>query len=93
VDIKDPTRRKKLKSKGVADDLLTPVIRGGKLAAPVEDLEKIRKRVQEGLAKLHPTIRRLMNPHEYPVGLDIGLHERRDDMIREARHTKMEMAT
>ncbi|HEX2474071.1 MAG TPA: nicotinate phosphoribosyltransferase, partial [Lacipirellulaceae bacterium] len=93
VDIKDPTRRKTLKNRGVAADLLTPVIRGGEIIAPVEDLDEIRKRVQESLEKLHPTIRRLMNPHEYPVGLDVGLHERRDEMIREARHTKMEMAT
>ncbi len=93
VDVKDPTRRKQLKSKGVAIDLLTPVIRDGKLMAPVEDLDRIRTRVQESLEKLHPTIRRLMNPHEYPVGLDIGLHELRDAMIREARHKKMEIAT
>jgi len=93
VDIKDPTRHKKLKNKGAAVDLLTPVIRGGQLEAPVEDLDRIRTRVQDGLEKLHPTIRRLMNPHEYPVGLDIGLHERRDHMIREARHTKMEIST
>jgi nicotinate phosphoribosyltransferase len=93
VDIKDPTRRKKLDGKGSAADLLVPAIRGGRLVAPAEDLGTIRNRLQVGLEKLHPTIRRLMNPHEYPVGLDIGLHERRDDMIREARRTKMEMAT
>jgi nicotinate phosphoribosyltransferase len=93
VDVKDPTRRKQLTSKGLATDLLQPVFRGGKLMAPVEDLDRIRKRVQESLEKLHPTIRRLMNPHEFPVGLDIGLHELRDAMIREARLTKMEMAT
>jgi nicotinate phosphoribosyltransferase len=93
VDIKDPTRRKKLKNKGAAADLLTSAVRRGQLVAPVEDLDKIRTRVQNGIEKLHPTIRRLMNPHEYPVGLDIGLHEMRDHMIRDARHTKMEMAT
>jgi hypothetical protein len=26
-----------------------------------------------------------MNPHEFPAGLDIGLHELRDEMIREWR--------
>lgn len=93
VDIKDSTRRKQLKSDGAGTDLLTPVVRGGKLLAPAEDLDRMRKRVRDGLEKLHPTIRRLMNPHEYPVGLDIGLHERRDAMIREARHKKTEMAT
>jgi nicotinate phosphoribosyltransferase len=37
------------------------------------------------VAKLHPGIRRFMNPHEYPVGIDIGLHELRDQMIRQMR--------
>ncbi len=31
-----------------------------------------------------------MNPHEYPVGLDIGLHELRDTMIHQARKRQLE---
>jgi hypothetical protein len=27
----------------------------------------------------------LLNPHEYPVGIDIGLHEQRERMIRDVR--------
>jgi nicotinate phosphoribosyltransferase len=93
VDVKDPTRRKRLASAGRGTDLLTPAIRGGEVVGALDDLDQIRSRVRAGLEKLHPTIRRLMNPHEYPVGMDIGLFERRDAMIREARQTKLETVT
>jgi nicotinate phosphoribosyltransferase len=91
VDVKDPTRRKMLTRAAGATDLLTPAIRNGQPVTAAEDLEIIRNRVRQSLEKLHPTIRRLMNPHEYPVGLDIGLHELRNAMIHEARQAKLEL--
>ncbi len=91
VDVKDPTRRKVLARAARSTDLLTPSIRNGRPVAAPEDLETIRNRVMQSLGKLHPTIRRLMNPHEYPVGLDIGLHELRSAMIHQARQAKLEL--
>jgi len=85
VDSKDTTRRKRLAEHAQAYDLLKPALRGGKRAGDVEPLEAIRARAIEQLQLVHPTIRRFMNPHEYPVGLDIGLHELRDGMIHEIR--------
>lgn len=90
VDSKDPTRRKKLAGKAEAVDLLTPVLRAGNVVAEPEGLEAIRQRMKENLQAVHPTIRRFMNPHEYPVGLDIGLHELRDAMIHEARNAQLQ---
>ena len=87
VDFKDPTRRKSLPSDAQATDLLTPMMRDGTVVAEPETLETIRGRAQSQLARLHPAIRRFLNPHEYPVGLDIGLHEFRDKMIRDARQS------
>ena len=49
--------------------------------------------MQVSLQQLHPSVRRFMNPHEYPVGLDIGLHELRDSMILQARQDLMERVT
>ncbi len=85
VDAKDPTRRKSMPATASARDLLTPVIRGGRVVRDSEPLEVVRERARGELQRLHPTIRRFMNPHEYPVGLDVGLHERRDAMIHAAR--------
>lgn len=89
VDVKDANRRKRLPSGSVGHDLLIAVMRGGKLVGPFADggvtIEVARERAQRELASLHPSVRRLLNPHEYPVGMDVGLHERRDQMIRELR--------
>lgn len=90
VDAKDPTRRKRLAGEAEARDLLVPVYRDGSVVAEPESLEVIRERRKENLKALHPTSRRLLNPHEYPVGLDIGLHELRDEMIQAARSAQLE---
>lgn len=91
VDAKDPTRRKKIASKANATDLLDPALREGAVVANPETLDAIRARAKENLGRLHPTIRRFLNPHEYPVGLDIGLHELRNEMIQQARQAQMEL--
>lgn len=85
VDVKDPTRRKKLPRKTKAFDLLVPVLCAGKICSKSEGLNEIRERMRNNMQELHPSIRRFMNPHEYPVGLDIGLYELRDAMIQHAR--------
>lgn len=90
VDAKDPTRRKKLSGPVDSVDLLVPVVRKGEFAGTPETLNKIRDRMRANLRSLHPSIRRFMNPHEYPVGLDIGLHELRAEMIHEARNGQLE---
>ena len=87
VDFKDPTRRKTLSRDAQVTDLLRPMMRGGKVVAEPEDLETIRSRAQSQLSRLHPAIRRFLNPHEYPAGMDIGLYELRDQMIHAARQS------
>ncbi len=89
VDTKDPTRRKRLADVAQATDLLMPVMRAGKVLAEPEPLAELRARTLRQVGRLHPTLRRFLNPHEYPVGLDIGLHELRDKMIREAREARL----
>jgi len=86
VDFKDLHRRKKLASDATSRDLLVPAVRRGEIVFERESLDTIRGRVQLELARLHPTIRRFLNPHEYPVGLDVGLFERREKLIAQLRH-------
>jgi len=85
VDSKDTTRRKRLAQHAQSHDLLAPAMRKGEAVANQDSLDTIRTRALQQLEMVHPTIRRFMNPHEYPVGLDIGLHEVRDRMIHEMR--------
>jgi nicotinate phosphoribosyltransferase len=48
-------------------------------------LESIRARAQEQLAMLHPGIKRFAHPHQYPAGLELGLHELKTRLILQAR--------
>ena len=96
VDVKDGNRRKRMPTGAVGEDLLVPVMRGGEFAGSFADgaetLPVARTRAARQLAALHPSVRRLLNPHEHPVGLAVGLHERRDQMIREMRWDFAEQA-
>jgi len=85
VDPLDPTRRRTFPADADCEDLLVPVFRGGRRVRQPEALEAVRRRVGEQTDALHPGIRRFMNPHEYPVGLEEGLHERKARMVMEAR--------
>jgi nicotinate phosphoribosyltransferase len=85
VDSKDPTRQRKLPPGLAAADLLVPALRRGRLVSASDSLASIRSRAAEQVAALHPSIRRFLNPHEYPVGIDLGLHEFRQELIAAAR--------
>ena len=85
VDAKDANRRKSIPAGAAGSDLLVPVMRAGEVVLAEETIDDARARTQRELGRLHPTVKRLMNAHEHPVGLDVGLHELRDQMIREMR--------
>lgn len=85
VDVKDPERRKRMPPDAQGRDLLVPVARSGRIVHDAESLDAIRSRAQAELQGLHPGVRRFLNPHEYPVGLDVGLHDLRARMVRDAR--------
>jgi nicotinate phosphoribosyltransferase len=85
VDPFDPTRRKAMPKEAVTEDLLVPVMRGGEQVYTPPPLAESRARTSSQLAQLDATLKRLVHPHAYPVGLDPALHERRTKMIVEAR--------
>jgi len=85
VDPADATRRKHFPATTQHEDLLVPLFRKGKLVYRAPNLEQIRARVSEQLAMLHPGIKRLDNPHEYPAGLELSLHELKTKLILRAK--------
>ena len=88
VDPADATRRKRVAKGTLFEDLLVPVFRQGELVAELPDIQAARARTQAQLAQLHPGIKRLVNPHEYPAGLELGLHELKTKLILQARGMK-----
>ena len=85
VDPLDPTRRKRIPAGTPAEDLLVPVVRGGRPAYEPPPLEAARSRAQDQIGRLHPGIRRFVNPHQYPVGLALELHELKTRLVLAAR--------
>jgi nicotinate phosphoribosyltransferase len=85
VDPSEATRRKHFSAATKHEDLLIPVFRKGKLVYKAPTLAEIRARAQEQLAMLHPGIKRLDNPHLYPAGLELGLHELKTKLIFQAK--------
>jgi nicotinate phosphoribosyltransferase len=86
VDPTDELRRKKLKGLEY-EIMLQPLCKKGKvvLAAADKDALAARDRAKASLARLDETQLRVLNPHTYPVGLELGLHARRQDLVRRLR--------
>jgi nicotinate phosphoribosyltransferase len=85
VDPLDPTRRKRVPEGTPAEDLLVPVVRAGARVYDPPPLEATRARAARQVARLHPGIKRFVNPHQYPVGLALELHELKTRLVLEAR--------
>ncbi|MFQ5806017.1 MAG: nicotinate phosphoribosyltransferase [Phycisphaerae bacterium] len=85
IDPIDPTRRKRIPAGTAYTDLLAPIFRRGKRVYDVPPLPEARQRAQDQLSRFHAGITRFINPHQYPVGVERGLHELRTELILQAR--------
>jgi nicotinate phosphoribosyltransferase len=85
IDPVDPTRRCVLGAELASEDVLRPVMRGGRALGERPSLGAIRERARAQLAALDPSVRRLMKPHIYPVGLSEDLWWERMRLIEAAR--------
>ncbi len=81
IDPLDFTKRRRFDAEQPYEDLLVPVFQNGKLMYDSPDIHSIRARVQTQLAGLHPGVKRFVNPHTYPVGLQKELHELKTNLI------------
>ncbi len=85
VDPMDLTRRKQISPGTENQDLLVPLFRQGQLVYTPPSINESRRKVQEQLARFHSGIKRFVNPHQYPVGLEQHLHDLRTKLILKAR--------
>ncbi|MBN1438813.1 MAG: nicotinate phosphoribosyltransferase [Anaerolineales bacterium] len=77
VDTSDPAHKETVAADAEHEDLLIPVMRGGKTVYPTPPLEEIRRATVDNLAHFPPAIKRFIYPHLYPVGLEIGLYRKK----------------
>jgi nicotinate phosphoribosyltransferase len=85
IDPMDFTRRKKFDATTAYEDLLIPVFREGELVYELPYIEEIKARVSQQLKQFHEGIKRFVNPHTYPVGLEKGLYDFKTDLILKLR--------
>ena len=81
VDPDDAIRRKTFPDDAAGEDLLVPVFRAGRRVYEVPPLTASRERTQQQVGTLDASIKRFLNPHAYPAGLERRLHERRQQLI------------
>ncbi len=85
VDPTDPTRRKRLPSGAAQEDLLVPIFRHGRRVWQPPPLADAQARTRAQLALLHPGVKRFLNPHPVPVGLEEHLHALKTRLVMRAR--------
>ncbi|HEY3356014.1 MAG TPA: nicotinate phosphoribosyltransferase [Polyangia bacterium] len=85
VDPVDLTRRKHIPAGTPGEDLLVPVFRAGRQVYEVPPLAASRARTAAQLGRFHAGIKRFVNPHRYPAGLERTLFDLRTRLIIKAR--------
>jgi nicotinate phosphoribosyltransferase len=88
VDPADLTRRKVMPADATHEELLVPVLRAGRRVYDPPPLVDSQRRAVEQLGAFHGGVRRFVNPHQYPVGLEPRLHELRTRLMMEARRAR-----
>ena len=81
----DASRRRKFTDCAKYETLLQPLARCGKVVAQDLTARTARARCASQMQNLDKSIMRLMNPHEYPCGIERSLFERRKEMIIKMR--------
>ena len=85
IDPLDNTRHKSIPPGLACEELLVPIFRQGRLVYACPPLAEIQQRTQAQLGRFHAGIKRFANPHQYPVGLEKGLFDRKTELILQAR--------
>jgi nicotinate phosphoribosyltransferase len=85
VDPLDATRRRPVRPEAEFVELLEPIFRQGKRVKDLPTLTESRAHAQRQVQSLDPGIRRFLNPHTYPVGLELTLHDYRTELILQHR--------
>ena len=85
VDPYDFTRNRSFPETIAYEDLLVPIFARGHLVYTLPSIHETRKRVQDQLSHFHKGIKRFVNPHTYPVGLERELFEMKTELILKLR--------
>jgi nicotinate phosphoribosyltransferase len=90
IDPSDTMRQKWLSAPHHFEDLLIPIFTGGVSVYESPSLEEMREYCAEQQRSLHEGIKRIINPHSYPAGLEERLHYKRSALITSLRQASLD---
>jgi nicotinate phosphoribosyltransferase len=85
VDIADVTMRRRIPETATYHDLLIPIFKEGRRVYDSPAIDQIRSNTLTNLSRFYSGVKRLLNPHIYPVGLDMHLHRLKSELIDQVR--------
>lgn len=85
IDPFDQTREKRFSGKMPFKDLLEPIFRNGNLVYTPPSLIDIQSYAKQQLAFFDQSIKRIFNPHLYPVGLEKSLYDLKIQLVANIR--------
>lgn len=85
VDLLDATKVYKLLECTSSFDVLVPIFKEGVCVYKRPSLQEIRARTFTELSKLPVGIKRFLNPHIYPVGMEKELYKKKVELIKKIR--------
>jgi len=85
VDPFDSTKQKMIHSNLEGKDLLVPIFKNGKLVYSLPKLGCIRANTIKELEGFNAGIKRFLNAHQYSVGLEKSLYDKKIELIKKLR--------
>lgn len=81
IDPRNPLRRKRVAAITACEPLLRLAMRDGKRVGPPEGLAAARARRIENLDRLDSSFKRIVNPHDYKVGVTQALWRLKEELL------------
>ncbi|WP_299459149.1 nicotinate phosphoribosyltransferase [uncultured Microscilla sp.] len=88
IDPMDATRQRDMPANAEFKDLLQPLFKGGELIYKIPTIDEVKAHAANELKNFHAGVKRFINPHSYPVGLEKSLSDYKYDLIRDLRKRK-----
>ncbi|EAY31739.1 nicotinate phosphoribosyltransferase [Microscilla marina] len=88
IDPMDATRQRDMPANAEFKDLLQPLFKSGELTYRIPTIDEVKAHAANELKNFHAGVKRFINPHSYPVGLEKTLSDYKYDLIRDLRKRK-----
>ena len=81
INPRNPRQKKTISLDSPREELLHQVVKAGKVVYHSPSIHSIRERAITQLDNFDASIKRQTHPHIYPIGLESGLYQVKEDLI------------